>query len=134
MFYSLLYRFFPDTIPIPKLINIICSTTTAYLAFRIYEESGGSDRNSYGILILSAFFPPMLLMNNLVYNDIIATMLFIASVLQVMIFSKTGKWLHLIPAILLLTAGNFIRQVGVLFLIAAVLFLVIRKIPGRLSL
>ena len=36
---SLVYRLFPQSMLVPKLLNAICSTVTSYLVMRIYEES-----------------------------------------------------------------------------------------------
>ena len=86
---SLVYRLFPQSMLVPKLLNAICSTVTSYLVMRIYEESiPGRRGRSYGILLLSGFFLPMILLNNLVYNDIYATTLFAAAVYYAIRFSN----------------------------------------------
>jgi hypothetical protein len=125
---SLVYRLFPQSMLVPKLLNAICSTVTSYLVMRIYEESiPGRRGRSYGILLLSGFFLPMILLNNLVYNDIYATTLFAAAVYYAIRFSKSWKWRHLLWSGIFVSLGNFMRQLGLIFLIAIVLFLLLKR-------
>jgi len=125
---SLVYRLFPRSMPVPKFLNAVFSTVTSYLVMRIYEESiPGRRGRSYGILLLSGFFLPMILLNNLVYNDIYATTLFSAAVYYAIRFSKSRRWLHLFWSGFCISLGNFLRQLGLIFLIAVVLFLVLKR-------
>ncbi len=126
---SLIYSLFPDTILVPKLINILFSSITSYLVFRIYEETCSTKKDKgYGILIFSGFFLPMLLLNNLIYNDLIATTLFAGLVFHAIRFVKTKRWPHLVMISILAIAGNFLRNVGVIFLIAITLYFILNKI------
>jgi len=125
---SVVYRLFPQSMLVPKLLNAVCSTVTSWLVMRIYEESiPGRRGRSYGILLLSGFFLPTLLLNNLVYDDIYASTLFAAAVYYAIRFSKSRKWRHLVWTGLFIALGNFLRHLGLIFLIAAVLFLVLEK-------
>ena len=129
LFLSLIYRIFPDTLLVPKLLNVVFSSITSFLIFRIYEETFHPKKNkNYGILLFSSFFIPTLLLNNLIYNDIIATTLFTASIYNTVAFVKTKKWFHLIMVGTMIIAGNFFRQVGIIFLIAVTLYFLLKKI------
>lgn len=125
---SAIYRVFPQSLMLPKLFNIAFSTVTSYLVFRIYEEVFSSKKNNFGILIFACFFPPMIMLNNLVYNDIYATTLFLGSVFYGIKFTKTNNWYHLVPLGILLTAGNFLRQVGAVFLLAILVYFIIKRV------
>jgi hypothetical protein len=125
---SIIYRIFPYNMMVPKLLNIAFSTVTSILIFKIYEELFSQSKNNFGILILSCFFPPMNMLNNLVYNDIYATTLFLGAVYCSIKFTKSKSWYSLLFARILLTAGNFLRQVGALFLLAILLYFIIEKV------
>lgn len=129
VFLAMIYKVFPQSLLVPKLLNVALSTITSYLIFRIYEETDFPKRNNgYGILIFSGFFPPMLLLNNLVYNDIIATTFFVGSVYNAIRYVKTQKWQHLVYAGALIICGDFFRQVGILLLIAITLYFIVKKL------
>lgn len=121
---SLIYRVFPDTMLVPKLLNVAFSTLTTYLVFRIYEETHQEKDGRYGILIIAGFFPPMIMLNNLVYNDIIAAALFAGAVLETILHVKDRKWRHMALAGIYTVTGNFLRQVGIILIIAAALYLI----------
>lgn len=125
---SLIYRLFPQSMLVPKILNAVSSTITSYLIMRIYEESNPERKNrSYGILLFSGFFLPMILLNNLVYNDIFATTFFTAAVYYAIRFSKSQKWSHLLWSGFFLSVGNFLRQLGLILLIAITLFLILKR-------
>ncbi len=125
---SLFYRLFPQSMLVPKLLNAIFSTITSFLIMRIYEESNPGRRGrSYGLLMLAGFFLPMILLNNLVYNDIYATTFFAGAVYYAIRFSKSGKWSHVLLSGLLISLGNFLRQLGPIFLIAVTLFMFLKR-------
>lgn len=133
LFLTLIYRIFPKTLLVPKLLNVVFSSVTSYLTFRTYEELSPSKMEDpketpYGVLLISGFFLPMILLNNLVYNDIIATTFFTGLVYCTVRYGKTRKPVYLFKAGLLTVMGNFFRQLGVVFLIAVTLYLIIKKI------
>ncbi len=131
LFLSLIYRIFPQPLVVPKLLNIVFSTITSYLIFKIFKVTQPNNQNQYGygILIFSCFFPPMILLNNLVYNDIFATTLLAAAIYYIIKFTNTRKWYLLAIAGVLLSMGNFLRQVGLVFLLAISIYLIIIRIP-----
>lgn len=129
LFLSLIYRIFPQSLLVPKLLNVVFSTVTSYLIFKIFNEAHPEKENQHGILIFSCFFPPMILLNNLVYNDIIATTLFAAAIYYVFRFANSRKWYLLVIAGVLLSIGNFLRQVGIVLLLAISIYLIIIRIP-----
>ena len=126
---TIIYRIFLNSLLVPKLLNVVFSSATAYLVFRTYEETcRPEDGKGYGILLFAGFFPPMILLNNLVYNDIIATTLFAGVVFEAVRYVRIKKLRHLILAGLYIISGNFLRQVGIILLIAATLYFAIKRI------
>lgn len=134
LFLSLIYKMFPQPLLVPKMLNVVFSTATSYLVFRTFNEVNPEKENKYSILIFSGFFPPMILLNNLVYNDIFATTLFAAAVYCVIKFTKSKRWFLLAISGILLSAGNFFRQIGIVFLLAISIYLLIIKAPAKKTL
>lgn len=127
---SVIYRIFPQALMVPKLLNIVFSTVTSFLIFRIYEEAfPQKNTNDFALIFFSSFFPPMIMLNNLVYNDIYATTLFLGSIFNAMRFVKTENKKYLVLTGALLTLGNFLRQVGAVFLLAIIVYFVITRVP-----
>lgn len=118
---TLLYLF-PDNYLVIKLFNIVFSTVTTLMIYLIYKQlkNNSTDRD-YGVLIFAATYLPSLFLNNLIYNDVIATA-FLTSCLYFLIrFIREKSWKTIIIAAMLLAVGNYFRSVGVIVLIAAVL-------------
>ncbi len=129
LFLSVIYRLFPKTLIIPKLLNVAFSTITALLIFRIYEEIFLPKKtNNYALLIFSGFFTPMIMLNNLVYNDTYATTLFLGCVYYAIRFVKTKNSYYLVLTGILLTMGNSLRQVGAVFLLAILAYFIIKRV------
>jgi len=135
LFLSFIYRFLPQSLIGPKLLNIAFSTITSFLIYTIYQEVfSPKGTNDFALMIFACFFPPMIMLNNLVYNDIYATALFLGSVLYALRFVKTKNTCWLIPAGILLILGNFLRPLGAIFLLAILLYFLIKKVPAMKSL
>jgi len=132
LFLSLLYRILPYQLLLPKLLNVCCTLITSWLTFRIYEETvareSGKREGSYTVLIFSAFFLPAILLNNLVYNDIYSTTLFLASVLCAINYINHRETRYLIYTGILIVAGDFLRKLGAIFLIAVTLYFIVKKV------
>ncbi|NMA64934.1 MAG: glycosyltransferase family 39 protein [Clostridiaceae bacterium] len=129
---SLLYRILSVPLLLPKLLNVLCSVITSYLTFRIYEHTIGENKRSetggYAVLIFSSFFLPAILLNNLVYNDVYATTLFLGAVLNAIKYTKSKKSRYLIYTGILILAGDFLRRLGVIFIIAITIYFILKKV------
>ncbi|KAA9007565.1 hypothetical protein F4V43_03495 [Paenibacillus spiritus] len=122
-----LLALFPDNYLTIKLFSILFTLATAWLIYRIDRElNPKEERRGYGVLLAAAFFLPALFMNNLIYNDVIATALLTGSVYACIRFVRRGGplgWIALSAA--LLAAGNYFRSIGALFLIASILYILL---------
>lgn len=135
LFLSVIYRIFPQALIAPKFLNVAFSTITSLLIYRIYHELfPQKETNDFALIIFSCFFPPMIMLNNLVYNDIYATTLFLGSVLYSIRFVKTKRLYYLVTTAVLLTMGNFLRPLGAIFLLAILLYFYIKKVSVLKSL
>jgi len=132
LFLSLLYRILSYPLLLPKLLNVCCSVITSYLTFRIYEEAVDRENRrqsgSYAVLVFSAFFIPAILLNNLVYNDVYSTTLFAGAVLNAIKYINNRKNKYLIYTGILISAGDFLRQLGAIFLLAVTIYFIVKKV------
>lgn len=120
---TLLYLF-PDNYLVIKLFNIFFSLVTTYMIYLIYKQlNRRSTARDYGILIFAATYLPSLFMNNLIYNDVIATAFFTTSLYCLIRFTNKKSWSTIIMAAVLLAIGNYFRSVGAVILIAAILYI-----------
>jgi hypothetical protein len=105
-----------------RFCNVIFTTATAWLIYKLYRELIPEDDNSYGILIFTVTFIQAILMNNLTYGDVISTTFCTWALLCAIKFINTNKTRFAIFAAVLLMIGNFIRQVTLLFFIAILIY------------
>lgn len=123
VFFAFLYLFLPDTLLTLRFCNVIFSTLTAWLTYKLYIELFPNERNSsVGVLLLTVCFLPAIILNNLTYGDIISTSLCTAGLLYALKFVKTSLLKYAVYTALLLMLGNFMRSVALLFLLAVLLY------------
>jgi hypothetical protein len=131
LYLNSLLSIFPGNYFVIKLFNIFFTLATTWLTYLIYKEySVKHDDNEYGVLIFAATFIPALFMCNYIYNDVIATTFFTGALYFMIRFVKDKRMMKLVIASVLLSIGNYLRNIGTIFLIAAIvyLFLHINKI------
>lgn len=120
-----LYSTLSNGIFVPKFMNILFSTLTSLMIFLIYRELNGSDRkNDYSILIAACLFPPSIVINNLIYNDIISTSFFTCSVFFAIKYVKCKKIYFALLFSVFLSLGNFLRSIGLIFLLAIAIYVI----------
>ncbi len=124
-----------------KLFNIFFTLATTMFTYLIYREfrvnnkqfklvdtqslRKGANSNEYGVLIFAATYIPALFMCNYIYNDVIATTFFTGMLYYMIRFVKDGRMRKLVIASLLLSFGNYLRNIGAIFLIAAIIYLLL---------
>ena len=123
LFIYYLYSFLPNSVFVPKMANVLFSALTSLLIFLIYRElNGDGKKNEYGILVASCLYLPSILLNNLIYNDVIATSLFAGTVLFAIKFVRTRKIFFAFLCGAFLSVGNVFRSVGPIFLLAVTIY------------
>ncbi len=123
LLFSFLYLFFPDNLLTLRFCNVIFSTLTAWLTYKLYKELFPNEQNSScGVLLMTVFFLPAIILDNLTYGDIISTSLCTAGLLSSVKFVKTSLVKYVIYTALLLMLGNFTRSVALLFLLAVLVY------------
>jgi len=122
---------FPDNYLSIKIFNILFSLITTLMIYLIYKEINyRSKDNDYGVLIFAAAYIPSLLMSNYIYNDIIATALLTSAMYFLIKFIKEKSIKYIIFSSVLLSLGNYFRSIGVIVLIAGIIYIMLnmRKI------
>lgn len=126
LYLKTLLSIFPDNYLVVKTFNILFSLATTLMIYLIYKEINyKSKENDYGVLIFAATYIPSLFMSNYIYNDIIATAFLTSAIYFTIRFVKEKSIKHIIIASILLSIGNYFRSIGVLVLIAAVIYILL---------
>lgn len=114
-----LLALFPDNYLVIKIFNILFTLLTSLMIYLLYKELNyKSQDRDYGVLVFAATYIPALFMNNLIYNDVIATA-FLTSALYFAVRFMTRKSMKdILFAAILLAIGNYFRSIGVIVLIA----------------
>jgi Dolichyl-phosphate-mannose--protein O-mannosyl transferase len=122
---TLLY-IFPDNYLVLKIFNILFSLITTLLIYFIYKELNyKSAENDYGVLFFAEAYIPAILMNNYIYNDIIATAFLTAAIYFTIRFVKEKSLKYCIISSVLLSVGNYFRNVGIIVLIATAIYILL---------
>jgi hypothetical protein len=126
LYLKTLLSVFPDNYLIIKIFNILFSLVTTLMIYLIYKEINyKSKENDYGVLIFGAAYIPSLFMSNFIYNDVIATAFLTAAIYFLIRSIKEKSIKHIIIGSILLSIGNYFRGVGVIVLIASVIYILL---------
>ena len=126
LYFKALFTFFHENYFAIKVINILFTLTTTFMTYLIYLElREKSEDNDFGILIFAATFLPSLFMCNYIYNDVIATAFFTASLYFFIKFVNDRGMMKLVLASILLSFGNYLRNIGAIYLIAVGIYLLL---------
>ncbi len=127
LYLEALLALFPDNYIVLKLFNILFMLLTTSMIYLIYKQLNPQRQSKdYGVLVFAATFIPALFMNNLIYNDVVGTSLLISGFYFALRFMNERRIRHIVFAAILLALGNYLRGIGVLFLIAIVLTLLLK--------
>ncbi|ANF96644.1 ArnT family glycosyltransferase [Paenibacillus bovis] len=128
LYIKLLLWIFPDNYLVLKIFNILFTLVTTLMIYLIYKQlNSRSMSRDYGVLVFAATYIPALLMSNFIYNDVIATTLLTAALYAVIRFVKTRSIRYIVLAAILLALGNYFRSIGIIFLIAVIIYMLLNK-------
>lgn len=117
---------FPDNYLVIKIFNILFTLITTLMIYLIYKEVNyKSKENDYGVLIFAATYIPSLFMSNYIYNDIIGTAFLTSAMYFLIKFVKEQSINYVIISSILLLIGNYFRSIGVIILIASVIYILL---------
>lgn len=134
LFYSLIYRIGAGSLYVMKLMNIVFGMCSAYLTYRIASEMAGESKLIAMVLMVLSlpflFFPSVLDAQN------IAIPFFYGGILlYLQIFQGKRHWAYMAAAGLLIGIGTLLRGVGVIFVIAIGMHLLIygKRLYGEMN-
>jgi hypothetical protein len=126
LYLKTLLAIFPNNYLVIKIFNILFSLVTTLMIYFIYKEINyRSKENDYGVLIFAATYVPSLFMSNYIYNDIIATAFLTTAMYFLIKFVKEKSIKYIIISSILLSIGNYFRSIGVIVLIAGVIYILL---------
>lgn len=129
LYYVILNILAPANLYFPRILNVLYSTVTIFLTNRIFLLLNPVNvRYKKHFFVFSLLFIPPIFMTNLVYNEVLSTMLFLAGVYLCVKFINQKKMRLLIGIAFLFSFGNFIRSLGFLFAAASVLYFLLMKV------
>lgn len=125
LYYSLFYNFNENPIFLVKLFNVFFSTLSVFIMYCIIKLLFGYKSAVVSAIILS-LFPPFVMYNSQMLSENMAMPFYLASIYFFIKYIKNmnqNRWI--IFSGLALSVGNMFRMVGVIFLIAYIMYLII---------
>ncbi len=139
VFLSGLLIVFSKSIWVPKIFNLICATITLFFTWKIYEllhSKRNSSTNKIGdskqVLLMSVLIIPVYLYNNNIYNDVMAVTLSVAVIYFVL--RNQYNIGYIITIVILSTVLYFVRQSGIIIIIATFLYILLEQKQVKMSL
>ncbi len=121
-----------NSLLILRLLNVLWTLVTlVYLNKLFILLAPEYKEEKIRFLLFTMLFIPALFMSNLVYNEVLSTMLYLLSTYWIVKFTKTKKYSDLIITIVFLSLANFIRGIGLLFFAAFLIYLLLLKVKWR---
>jgi hypothetical protein len=127
LYYSVFYSFTDNPLFLIKLSNVICQTAVIYALYLIVKKLFDEKRALLSAAFI-AFFPPFIMYSSAITSENIALPLYLFSIYLFLCSVKDNKGMpFLILSGVLLSFANMFRMVGVIFIIAYVVYNIIYK-------
>lgn len=127
LYYSLFYNFNENPIFIVKLFNVIFSTLSIFIMYSIVKQLYGYKSALVSAILLSVF-PPFIMYNSQMLSENMAMPFYLISIYFFIKYMKrVDKHSFIIFSGLALSVGNLFRMVGMVFLIAYIMYFLIYK-------
>lgn len=123
LFFAFLYRFLPQSHITLRLFNVIFTTLSAWLIYKLYKELFPEDKRfSKGVLLFTIFFIPPIIINNFTYGDIFCNTFCLAAMLCAIRYVNRGGLKYALYTAVLLMLANFMRSIALLFMLAVLIY------------
>jgi len=127
LYYSLFYNFYKNPIFLVKLFNVFFSTLSVFIMYCIVKQLFGYKSALVSAIILS-LFPPFVMYNSQMLSENMALPFYLISIHFFIKYTKhMNQYRWMVCSGLALSVGNMFRMVGVIFLIAYMMYLIIYK-------
>lgn len=125
LFYTAVYKIFGGSITAMKMINALLSVGTCILVYLIANQLSDLSKKPVALIIM-AINAPFIFFNNFLDSQNLAMVFFYAAVLiYLKVFNDRINPLYLIVSGVLLSMGNLFRSVGIIFVIAMIMHMLI---------
>jgi hypothetical protein len=127
LYFSVFYKFTENPLFLIKVFNVIWQTAAIYALYLVSNELFGKTRALFSASII-AFFPSFIMYSSQVMSENIAIPVYIFSIYLFLKATEEVKGIYLlILSGILLSTANLFRMVGVIFIIACIVYLFIYK-------
>ncbi|AOR25141.1 glycosyltransferase family 39 protein [Clostridium taeniosporum] len=127
LYYSLFFNFNNNPIFLIKLFNVFFSTASVFIMYCIVKELFGY-KSAIVSSILFSLFPPFIMYNSQTLSENMAIPFYLLSIYFFIKYIKNmNKCRWIVFSGLALSFGNLFRMVGIIFLIAYLMYLIIYK-------
>lgn len=127
LYYSLFYNFNENPIFLIKLFNVLFSTLSVFIMYCIVKQLLGYKSAVVSAVLLS-LFPPFIMYTSQILSENMAIPFYLISIYFFIKYIKnTSQYKWIIFSGLALSIGNLFRMVGIIFLIAYIMYLIIYK-------
>lgn len=127
LYFSLFYNLTPNPLFLIKLMNVLCQTTAVYALYLAVKEVIDEDKAIIGAFIM-AVFPPFIIYTSEIMSENMAMPFYLLSIyLFLSVVKGNKKKTYLLLAGLTLSAANMFRMVGIVFLVAFIMYSLIYK-------
>ncbi len=126
LYFSMFLKLFTNSLFAIKVINVILSTFSVYMIYKLCSQIYGELLGKLGALILT-LFPPFIMYCSETMAENMAIPLFICSLYFFIKYMDKNKLYMLILSGLFLSFGDLFRPVGIIFLIAYILYYIFKQ-------
>lgn len=126
LYMALMIKIFPIShLIVMKIINIILSVLTVFLLYKLSKNFIENEKTRFGIMLLSAIFPPFITYSSTYCTENIAIPLYLITMILFFKAIKSKIWLKWIICGISLGISELFRGVAIVFLIAFLLYILI---------
>ena len=127
LYYSLFFRIVKNPLFLIKFMNIIYQTFTVYMIYNISKITYNKKIANISAILITIFSPFIMYCSETMAENM-AIPLFLVGVYLFIKYIDNDNILTLIFSTVFLGIGNFFRPVGIIFLIAFILYYITKKI------
>lgn len=126
IYFGMMVKIFPNALFAIKLTNVILSTISVYIIYLISKNVCENSENVLMVSFTACIFPPFIFYNSVLCSENLAIPFFLISIyLFIMTVKSKKSSVYILSSGLALSIGNLFRMVGIIMLIAYILYLII---------
>lgn len=127
LYFSLFFKFLGNPLFLIKFMNVIYETVSVYIVYLIAKNTYNDKVGKIGALLI-ALFPPFIMYCSETMAENMAIPLFLISVYLFIKYIDTEKIYFIFLSGIFLSLGGLFRPVNIVFLIAYIIYYIIKKV------